>query len=120
MSEITTYTKFENMVIRRVSKGDNKNSYVEDTFGLVNKIETIRLNTMTVVDISYVFDFELSVYTETGRINRIEPLPSQPETVDQKIIRFEAENAKNKSDKIMIMEAVTEVYEMLLMFQEGV
>jgi|GEM_PF-6037569 len=51
--------------------------------------------------------------------NELSDLPPAPPTPDQRIEQLEAENAKLKSDNLMTLEAVAEVYELFLTLGGG-
>lgn len=69
----------------------------ERLVGHVTAIKTIRIDNDNVQDVSSVFDLEKGEYIETGRINRVEPLPPVPESAESKIARLESENTDLKT-----------------------
>ena len=77
-----------------VYRSDGKETMI---IGVMNKMETVRIDNDNVEDISSSFDLELGEYVEQSRTTRIEPLPPQPESDSDKLARLETENTNLKS-----------------------
>lgn len=58
---------------------------IKELIGAIDKVETVRIDTSNVEDITYTFDFDQGMYIEQSRVSRNEPLPSQPPSLQQQI-----------------------------------
>lgn len=67
---------------------------VKSLVGMVSYIETTRLDSVTVADVTYTFDLEFGQYVEMDRVEREEPEPTpEPTPEQQRIAQLEDEAA---------------------------
>jgi hypothetical protein len=91
-----------------VIEGDNV--YYEDErtkqhVGMVNKVETERIDSNTVADISYQFDLALGKYVEVSRITRAEPAPPAPISIEDKVNQVKT-TAEVLDERTLGMQAI--------------
>ncbi|NOU68400.1 hypothetical protein GC096_30700 [Paenibacillus sp. LMG 31461] len=79
------YTIVDTDVIVQDIDDNDETSYITYTIGSLIKIETIRIDSENVEDISYTFDLELGEYVEQTREQRYFPDPEAVSPVDAKI-----------------------------------
>jgi len=93
--------------------------------GLVEKTETIRIDSETVADVVYLFDLDAGQYVEQSRTERAEPLPPPEPSPADRIAQLEEENAllalELAQTQIRLDQAEQEQAELLLtLVSEGV
>lgn len=85
MSETVEYIRLNPFSLESSETGEVYKKIISESggqsFEAINetKVETIRLDSETVADVTYQFDFEAGMYVEQSRDERAEPLP--PESV---------------------------------------
>lgn len=82
-----SYEKVNGQFCRVISIDGVKRAYESAN---ENKVETIRIDSNNVQDVSYQFDWELGEYVETGRITRYLPDPTVKSPLELKLTELNA------------------------------
>lgn len=82
--------------------------------GIETKLETIRIDSETVEDVTYTFDVDLGEYVEQSREQRAESLPPTPESDSDKLARLELENVQLRARDAQIQDDNNFIFEALI------